>query len=188
MENLRKLNDARVAQFIAWSQDTARYVLWQDGTTAPSIVEINYVGWQLLKTTIRGDEGHRYDHDFDAAAAEHYMYIRFLAGRTGDPSCHTAPALYAVKKLFDQVFGRLQSGQAHVGHPVLPANPYIVTWGQSGVVDGLKDYKSVSHGAEYKLGSAIESLAEFSLPKKMAEKIGSYAVKAGNTLPSSYKK
>lgn len=183
MGNLKKLNDNRVKQFIDWSTASAKYVLWQNRSVSPTVIEINYLAWQILKTAIRGDHAHRYDDDYDAAAAEHYMYIRFLAGKTGDPTCHTAPVLYAAKKLFDQVLGRLQTGQAQGGHPVLPANPYIVAWGQSGVVDGLADYKATSIGAGYKVGAAVESLASFSLSKEMAERIGAYAVKAGNTLP-----
>jgi len=85
------------------------------------------------------------------------------------------------------MLGRRQKGQAQGGHPVLPSNPYIVAWGQRGVVDGLADYKAASKGATYKLGSAVEVLAKFSMSKDVAEKIGNYAVKAGNTLPSWYK-
>lgn len=183
MGNLTKINDIRVKKFIDWSINSAKYVLWKNGSTSPSVVEINYFGWQILKIVIRGDDAHRYDYDYDAAAAEHYMYIRFLAGRTGDPTCHTAPALYAAKKVFDQALGRLQKGQAQDGHPVLPANPYIVAWGQIGVVDGLKDYQANSNGAGYKVGAAVESLASFVLSKDMAEIIGAYAIKAGSILP-----
>ncbi|WP_213308824.1 hypothetical protein [Paraburkholderia sacchari] len=186
MGNLTKLDDRRVDQFIGWSQDAARYLLWQDGEHSPSIIEVNRIAWMVLKQTIRGDSQHRYDEDYDAAAAEHYMYIRFLAGVTGDPTCRAAPTLYAAKKLFDQMLGRLQSGQAQGGHPVLPSNPYIVAWGQNGVVDGLADFRSVSGGAPYKLGGAVGVLAGFSLSEKLAGKIGDYAVKVGNSMPGSY--
>ena len=188
MGNLTKLDDERVNRFIEWSTSEAKRILAQQGNTSPSTVDINYVGWQLLKTEIRGDTAHKYDDDYDAAAAEHYMYIRFLAGHTGDQACHTAPTLYAAKKVFDQAVGRLQSGQAQGGHPVLPANPYIVAWGQRGVVAGLADYKTVSKGADYKLGNAVGALAEFSVPKETAQSLGNYAVKAGNAVPGDYKK
>ena len=187
MGNFKKIDDERVNQFIQWSQASAKYFLWKEGNTSPTVVEINRLSWQLLKTVIRGDPAHQYDHDFDAAAAEHYMYIRFLAGATGDPTCHTAPALYGLKKVVDQLFGRLQAGQAQGGHPVLPSNPYIVAWGQQGVLDGLADYKAENKGATYKIGTAVGVLAGFATSKEWGEKIGNYAAKIGNTLPDYVK-
>ncbi|MBL8447969.1 MAG: hypothetical protein JNJ44_11205, partial [Zoogloeaceae bacterium] len=158
MGNLTKLNDERVDRFIKWAQAAARYVLWKEGQTQPTIIEVNHLGWRFMKEVIRGDDQHRYDSDYDAAAAEHYLYIRFLAGHTGDPACHTAPALYGVKKLLDQLLGRLQKGRAQSGHPVLPSNPYVVAWGQLGVVDGLTDFKQVTQGGPYRLGNAVGTL------------------------------
>jgi len=93
MGNLTKVDDERVTKFIEWSTTAAKTFLWKDGNTSPTVIEINRVAWQLLKTSIRGDAGHRYDNDYDAAAAEHYIYIRFMAGTTGDPACHSAPTL-----------------------------------------------------------------------------------------------
>lgn len=187
MGNLTKLDESRVQEYIRWSQASAKYILWQDGDTAPSIVKVNYVAWRLLKETVRGEASHRYDYDFDAAAAEHYTYIRFLAGNSGDPACHAAPALYGLKKVLDQLLGRLQSSQAQNGHPVLPSNPYIVAWGQKGVVDGLADYKSESNSADYRIGAAVGALASFVTSKSVADKIADYAVKNGNALPAYMK-
>ncbi|WUR11042.1 hypothetical protein E7V67_015075 [[Empedobacter] haloabium] len=187
MGNFTKLDESRVQEFIRWSQASAKYLLWQDGDTTPPTVKVNRVAWQLLKTTIRGDSAHRYDNDYDAAAAEHYMYIRFLAGQTGDPTCHAAPTLYGLKKAIDQLLGRLQAGQAQGGHPVLPSNPYIVAWGQKGVVDGLADYKSLSKGADYQIGGAVRALAGFVLPASVSDRIADYAIKSGSTLPAYMK-
>jgi hypothetical protein len=173
--------------FIQWSQDQAKHVLWQEKVVDPTAIQINYVGWKLLKEKVRGDPLHRFDDNFDVAAAEHYMYIRFLAGQTGDPACHAAPFLYGAKKVLDQIFGRLQSGQAQGGHPVLPSNPYVVAWGQTGVIDGLADYKSVNQGAPYKPGTAVGVLAGFSVSPDLAKKIGDYAIKSGALVPSGYK-
>ena len=36
--------------------------------------------------------------DINLAAAEHYLFARFLAGRTGDPLVRFAPTLYGIKK------------------------------------------------------------------------------------------
>jgi hypothetical protein len=193
MGNFTKVNDQRVRDFILWSQTKARDALWQNGQTAPSVIDVNFWAWRLLKEGVRGgrllkaEEAHQYDYDYDAAAAEHYMYIRFLAGKTGDPACSAAPTLYAAKKLLDQALGRLQSGQAQGGHPVLPSNPYIVAWGQRGVSDGLADYKKLSPASNFNLGGALGTLAGFSYSEGTANAIGSYAKRAGAILQSPYK-
>lgn len=187
MDNFKNVDEKRVRAFIQWSQDKAIVFLTKEGKTSPSIVEINFTAWHILKKGVRGNSSHAYDNDFDAAAAEHYMYIRFLAGQTGDPACYAAPTLYAAKKVVDQVLGRLQSGQAQGGHPVLPSNPNIVAWGHKGVVDGLNDYKLVSKGAKYNVGGAVEDLAGFSLSKDTATHIGNYAVTVGNGVPAYLK-
>ena len=170
MDNFKKLDEKRIKEFIRIAQSEAKVELKKTGNTNPSIVEINHKSWQILKVNVRGDEQHLFDNDFDAAAAEHYMYIRFLAGQTGDPACYSAPIIYAAKKIWDQVFGNLQSGQAQGGHPVLPSNPYIVAWGHKGVIHGLADYKIISNGANYELGSAIETLASFAFKERTAKK------------------
>lgn len=188
MGNLTKVNDERVRALIDGSRDYVKLNLWvKQGNASPSAEEVNFLAWRYLKDDLRGDPQHRYDYDFDVAAAEHYMYIRFLASQSGDPACHTAPVMYAAKKLIDQMLGRLQAGRAQDGHPVLPSNPYVVAWGQRGVIDGLKDYKDANHGAAYKLGSAVESLAGFPYPKSFASKVGGYATWSGDRVPDRYK-
>lgn len=176
MGNFKSLNAKRVEQFIAWSRGKAPTWLKDHGFSGvPDSVHISYAAWQLLKTEVRGDEQNRYDNDYDAAAAEHYMYIRYLASATGDPYCHTAPTVYAAKKVIDQLLGRLQSGQAQSGHPVLPSNPFVLAWGQRGVSDGLNDYKRLNANAPYQFGKAIEPLARFSFSADNARKMGEYA-------------
>ncbi|RUL78903.1 hypothetical protein [Dyella choica] len=188
MGNLSKVNDQRVKVLIDGSQDYVKVNLWvKNGEMSPSAERVNFLAWHYLKDDLRGDPLHRYDDDYDVAAAEHYMYIRFLASRSGDPACITAPVMYAAKKLIDQMLGRLQAGQAQGGHPVLPSNPYVVAWGQRGVLDGLKDYKEANPGAPYKLGSAVESLAAFPYPQSFASKVGGYATWTGDLVPDRYK-
>lgn len=186
MGNFSKVDDSRVQAFIDWSRAMATYLFHRSGVGAPSIVDVNHAAWQLLKVKIRGHKSHQYDDDYDAAAAEHYMYIRFLASHSGDPACYAAPTVYAAAKVLDQIRGRLQQGRAQGGHPVLPANPFIVAWGHNGVRDGLVDYKSASGGAPYKIGQAIESLASFKLSPGVAKKLGDYAKGTGDVLQSPY--
>lgn len=188
MGSFTKLDESRVQAFIDWSQSAAGYYLHRADAASPSQVTINHWAWRLLKESVRGDEAHRYDQDYDAAAAEHYMYIRFLAGQSGDPACLAAPTLYAAKKILDQLLGRLQKGQVQGGHPVLPANPSIVAWGHRGVLDGLNDYKAVNKNASYKFGHAVESLAGLNLSPGVAQKLGNYAKGAGNLADLPYSK
>lgn len=186
MDNFKKLDDVRVRKFIDWSLEAGKVALTKTSSESNHIIALNYNAWQQLKLVIRGDNQHRYDYDFDAAAAEHYMYIRFLASYTGDPVCYAAPTIYAVSKLFNQLLGNLQSGQAQGGHPVLPSNPYIITWGNKGVIDGLSEYKKANNNASYQPGNAVEALASFSLKKETAKNLGDYAKTNGARMKSQY--
>ena len=157
MGNFKKLDELRVVQFIDYS--IASSIESQSDKT--NVVLINRDAWLILKVNIRGDASHAYDYDYEAAAAEHYMYMRFLTSFSGDPACYAAPTLYAAKKLWLQLTGRLQGEAAQSGHPVLPSNHYIVQWGKKGVSVGLAEYKLRTNNADYQLGSAIKTLAEF---------------------------
>jgi hypothetical protein len=181
MGNLTKVNDTRVKKFVDWSQARARSFLYERGEKSPTIVRVNHIAWLFLKEVIRGDDEHGYDDDYDAAAAEHYMFIRYVAGRYGDPACYGAPTAYAAAKLWHQLRGTLSSRehQAQKGHPVLPANPYIVRWGNIGVKDGLADYKSVTSGSSYNPGSAVEGLALLRMSDSNARQLGDYATRIG---------
>jgi hypothetical protein len=59
--------------------------------------------------------------NINLAAAEHYMYARFLAGISGDPLVKTAPTLYGLKKRLYFALG-LQERMATTHNPVLPPN------------------------------------------------------------------
>lgn len=171
-----KVQSRRVAEFIAWSRNAAPAWLKEYGVAeTPDAVQTSYAAWQLLQKQVRRDARHRYDNDYDAAAAEHYMYIRYLAGASGDPYCYVAPTAYALKKVFDQLLGRLQDGRTDESHPVLPADAGVVAWGQRGVSDGLEDYKNTHPGQCLQRGAAIESLAGFAFSADNARKMGEYA-------------
>jgi hypothetical protein len=130
MSNLKVVKETRVNEFITWSRNASPQWLKEHGNSGVNDhAQIAYGAWQLLMHKVRRSPTHQYDNDFDAAAAEHYSYIRYLAASTGDPYCHLAPTMYAAKKVFDQLRGKLQDGKTDKSHPVLPANPYIVAWG-----------------------------------------------------------
>ena len=97
--------------------------------------------------------------NIDLAAAEHYMYARFLAGMTGDPAVRMAPTLYDLKKRLYFFLG-IEERMATTHHPVLPPNQAVERWGIQGVEEGLRDYEA-THGMPAKnYGKALSALAQ----------------------------
>jgi len=94
--------------------------------------------------------------DLNLADAEHYLYARFLAGSTGDPSTH---ALVVGYKLWTTVkYARacekdLPIESTFSGHP--PAD--AMNWGLTGVQDGLLDYRNLHRGRLGMAGGALEA-------------------------------
>ena len=97
--------------------------------------------------------------DVNLAAAEHYMYARALAGKTGDPLVLAAPSLYALKKVYKFARGQEKDMRTSPGNPVLPPSIESTVWGSLGVTDGLKDYRGENPATGFKVGSALPSLA-----------------------------
>ena len=178
--NITPVDASRVRKFSAWAQQSAAMRL----PAGSNIVDINKSAWLLLRDTIRRSADHAYDNDYNAAAAEHYMFIRWVAGSSGDPMSLGAPVLYAGVKLWKQLRGTLQSDlRTSSNHPVLPTNPGVVAWGMQGVRDGLQDYKKTNHGAPFKPGTAVAGIASFSLSPANAQRAGSYAKTVGASYP-----
>ena len=96
--------------------------------------------------------------NINLAAAEHYMYARFLAGVSGDPSVRMAPTLYGLKKRLFFAFG-IQDKMATTANPVLPPNAAVERWGTTGANEGLLDYTNANGRAANNYGKAIISLA-----------------------------
>jgi hypothetical protein len=95
--------------------------------------------------------------DESLADAEHYMYARFLASSTGDPSVKALVTGYELKKYVDSKRGRLQDARTNPRFPVLPPSQESVRWGLKGVDNGLSDYKAAHNGQIGKIGSAIQA-------------------------------
>jgi len=95
----------------------------------------------------------------ELAAAEHYMYARFLAGRTGDPMVASSPDLYDLKK---RAFIALdiQNLMNTTDYPGLPASPEMVKWGKKGATDGLMDFKMANPTTGFQTGAALKPLAK----------------------------
>ena len=100
--------------------------------------------------------------DINLASAEHYMFARFLAGRTGDPLVRFAPTLYGIKK---RAYFALGIGQrmAVASNPVLPPNPGVERRGAKGADDGLADCTAATHAPVSNYGKAVSMLSEEAL-------------------------
>ena len=64
-------------------------------------------------------------------AAEHYMYARFVAGTSGDPSLKAAPALYGLKKRLCFALG-IEEEMATIHNRVLSPSNDVERWGPKG--------------------------------------------------------
>lgn len=96
--------------------------------------------------------------NINLAAAEHYMYARFLAGTSGDPSVKMAPVLYGLKKRLYFAFG-IQERMATSKNPVLPPNAAVERWGTDGAKAGLIDYTTTTGLSATNYGNALSALA-----------------------------
>jgi len=95
--------------------------------------------------------------NFELAAAEHYMYSRFLAGKTGDPAVIAAPSIYNFKKKIF-FFLDIQDSMTTSPYPCLPPSGESVAWGEQGATDGLMDFKFANPSTDFKVGGSLSPL------------------------------
>lgn len=135
---LSTVNDAIVKQWIAASLTTAGKPLptSSDVTILPDngVDALNYA-WGRLK--LCRDSGKSLD--LNLAAAEHYMFARYIANDTGDTMLREAPKWYEQFKSFstNELFQKfLQT----TDQPTSPVDADVRRWGEAGVERGLKEY------------------------------------------------
>jgi len=123
--------------------------------TGATINEKVYKAFRTLQARRRSKEWI----NVELAAAEHYMYARFLAGATGDPAVLAAPDLYNLKK---KVFFALdiESLMATSKYPGLPPSDESVAWGQRGAAVGLIDFMGANPATDIKVGGALKPLVK----------------------------
>ena len=97
--------------------------------------------------------------DISLAAAEHYMYARFLAGATGDPIVNYAPTAYGIKKKVYIALGIVKKMQTTL-LPVLPPSDKVEWWGKQGAKDGLEDYEKLHNKKAGNYGKALSFLSK----------------------------
>ena len=96
--------------------------------------------------------------DMDMAAAEHYAFMRYLAGNTGDPMTETMPRGYEMKKIVMSFVGMDKSMQHNPANPASPPDEDVVRWGEKGAREGLEDYKFLHNQKLGTPGSAVNAV------------------------------
>lgn len=97
--------------------------------------------------------------DLDLAAAEHYMFTRFMVC-TGTVSKTQMKALvvgYDVKKVLDRARGNPDAEQV-TANPVSPPDWDVVLWGLSGADDGKDDHDRCNAGVSPPLWQPLEKV------------------------------
>jgi hypothetical protein len=77
----------------------------------------------------------------DAVAAENYLYIRYVAGVTGDTGFKVLPWSYYLLKIAGSKAGFLQKLKSNPNNPVSDPDPDVRKWGDRGYDDGIADYE-----------------------------------------------
>ena len=77
--------------------------------------------------------------NLNLAAAEHYMFMRFLSAKDGDTAARQLPEMYELVKRK----AKEHNAEAHMQttqEPVSSPNSDVTRWGKEGVEEGLRDY------------------------------------------------
>jgi hypothetical protein len=93
--------------------------------------------WRYLKGC--RDSGHASSPE--AVAAENYLYIRWVAGFTGDTALKVFPWSYYLLKIAGSKAGFLQRLRSNPDNPVSDPDPDVRDWGNRGYEDGILDYE-----------------------------------------------
>ena len=94
----------------------------------------------------------------EAVAAENYLYIRWVAGVTGDTALSVFPWSYYLLKVAGSKAGFLQRLKSNPNNPVSGPDPDVRDWGNRGYQDGIKDYEART-GEEASLKSSSAAIA-----------------------------
>lgn len=77
----------------------------------------------------------------EVVAAENYLYIRFVVGKTGDTAFKIFPWSYYLLKVAGSKAGFLQRLKTDPNNPVSDPDPDVREWGDRGYSDGILDYE-----------------------------------------------
>lgn len=100
-----------------------------------SVDEVNNA-WGRLK--LCRDAGNSLN--LDLAAAEHYLFARFVGSSEGDTSFRAAPKFYETAKSLATI-DALKEYLKTSDQPISPVDPDVTRWGEAGVEKGLSEYE-----------------------------------------------
>ena len=93
--------------------------------------------WQFLKQC----RDNKLADSQEVVAAENYLYIRFVAGSTGDTGFKVFPWSYYLLKTAGSKASFLQILRSNPSNPVSDPDPDVRKWGDQGYEDGIADYE-----------------------------------------------
>ena len=146
MSNIPKINDIAVQKIIDQSLKQAK--------GGPLVDKVGKT-FRVLQKRRRQNE----PLNIDLAAAEHYMYARFLAGLTGDPLVQYASTAYHIKKKVFFILG-IQEMMRTTNEPVMPPRLKLEQWGKKGAQQGIKDWEAANPGKPKNHGAALQLLSK----------------------------
>jgi hypothetical protein len=116
--------------------------------------EALYKAWKFLQACrAAGNSSNLY-----LAAAENYLYIRYVANATGDTGFRSAPQWYYTMKVCASKIGFLDFLKTST-QPVSDPSPDVLRWGNFGYADGIRDYETrTGQKASLKTTSLIVAL------------------------------
>ena len=114
-------------------------------------------GWRLLKSL--RDSGN--SENLSLAAAEHYLFMRFCASKSGDTGYRKLPAWYETVKRF-AIKHDLEEYIENTDQPISTPDSKVTSWGNKGVEAGLSDYKKREKREPSKKSPNIKTLMGFS--------------------------
>jgi hypothetical protein len=133
-------NEAVVNAWIAGAIEPKKRPPERDGAIGRTMKPTGVmIAWQRLKRC--RDSGN--SQDLSLAAAEHYLFGRFVAGENGDTRYRDLPDLYESVKSAAIKLGAERAMQT-TPEPVSPVNKKVTEWGKKGVEKGLEDYEAWS--------------------------------------------
>ncbi len=114
-------------------------------------------GWRLLKSLRNSGDSDNLSLD----AAEHYLFMRFCASKSGDTGYRELPPWYETARRF-AVKHDLEKYIANNDQPISTPDSKITSWGNKGVEVGLSDYKKREKREPSNKTSDIKTLMGFS--------------------------
>jgi hypothetical protein len=118
---------------------------------------------ELMRVAFRDLQMQRWDAanatNLELGCAEHYMFARWIAGKTGDAFMMDGPDWYDTYKKMAKRIG-VEKYVRKSDNPTLPPGPELIAWGKLGAQEGLNDFREWHPGHEGVQGAAAGIMLE----------------------------